>query len=1092
MKKKILLAIAMIAMLACIFAISVSAATYTYYKDEVKEGNELYTITTALEGRGRYELIKTAEGIGFAKTDEEGNPLTWYVVSMEGNANEKENKADGAMTVVVKSAKTLGEAGSVDANGKYTYNTGYDAKKIVSANFTNEMGIKTLGFTYLSTASSTLHPSEYCEITDGTPLLFLYLPSTLTAVPNDLCQRTPVIVCEFENNAISCTSLGGAFKHTANLKSIRIPEGITSVGAQSFRENCSLEYVEFPSTMTTLVDNVFFRSNSIKTVVFGENMTSIGCYDTDKMTMLVSGKQSVNIKYFYLPNTITASGQFDAYRGTDGSAINSVPQRSVVFFVVGSMEDAKNIAKYAQGDPSNKHYAQTIYTNGVVSEENFIENNEFFISYTTYLANKDYYDNISDVTQNVVVYDVSWCEVYGDGVHDLKQVNTFTDALSSFEIGSKCTRCSYTENTVTYAPILEFLGYSAQIGGDLVTVGYKVNQATLEVCPDIIYGILAVVPGENADMSAYEPLNPDLTSAVGDKIITSVVDKKYSDFNLIISNFSNNSAYYEIPIVMCAYVANGEKVDYICHNADNEVVLQEYASAVTFKFIAEECAIKYKVNYTCDSTMGTLTGETSQVVYEGNKSSAVTAVANDGYTFVCWSDGSTDATIEVTPESDLELVAYFTPVSTGLPVMTIYTESGADIVSKDDYINCEITLLDTETGNSIGGKTAEIKGRGNSTWDKFDKKPYKFKFEDKQNLFGYGKEKTWVLLADARDYSLVRNMLALNAGLSMSELGYTSMGQSVELYLNGEYRGVYYLCEQIQVKENRVNITQEDEELVQGPADIGYLIEMDGWVADQYNGAGNVPTMGITPDGDIFVRVDDGLKNGYVIKDPEDILYDANGELRTEYLEYIQGYLVDSLAAIKNASGEYTYEDVCALVDVKSFAQAYIIYEWFKNPDTNYSSVYFHKDKDGKLVASPLWDFDMAVGNVSHKGGGVFANTSTLWTAEKNPWFSGLLKYDEFKALVGQELADNAATLRASVANSLAYARTHADAYKKNFTVWNEILGNTSASDAAGAWSVPTYLRELETWEEHLAYIETYLEASLTHLINTYPAPSAE
>ncbi|MBQ8146594.1 MAG: CotH kinase family protein [Clostridia bacterium] len=552
---------------------------------------------------------------------------------------------------------------------------------------------------------------------------------------------------------------------------------------------------------------------------------------------------------------------------------------------------------------------------------------------------------------------------------------------------------------------------------------------------------------------------------------------------------------------MCVYVTDGEKVDYLCHDIYNNITQQEYASSLTFKFISEELAPKYDVAFTCDDTMGTLTGETSQIVREGDKSSAVTAVAKEGYQFACWSDGTTNATIEYSPKAKSELVAYFTPKSTGLPVFTIDTATGLSITSKDDYVDCEITLLDTETGNSIGGQAAEIKGRGNSTWDKFDKKPYKFKFEDKQNLFGYGKEKTWVLLADARDYSLVRNMLALNAGLSMSELGYTSMGQSVELYLNGEYRGVYYLCEQIQIKENRVNVTAEDEgadanqDGMVDPDSIGYLVEMDAWASD----SSNKNLANYTKDGDVFVTITGGQKP-FVIKDPEDVFFDADGNFDAEkaapYLEYIQGYLQqchDAMYADKTAEN---YEALCQLIDVKSFAQAYIIYEWFKNPDVNYSSVYYYKDANGKLVADPLWDFDMSVGNVTHKSGAgtnasSFRDTTFLWAKSQNYWFNQLLQFEEFKELVGQELNDNAATLRASVADSLAYAREHADAYEKNFEVWN-LIGNTSATEAMGAWSVPAEFKAFATWEEHLTYIENYLEASLTHLINTYPAPAAE
>ena len=453
------------------------------------------------------------------------------------------------------------------------------------------------------------------------------------------------------------------------------------------------------------------------------------------------------------------------------------------------------------------------------------------------------------------------------------------------------------------------------------------------------------------------------------------------------------------------------------------------------------------VEFICKNGFGTIKGKASQVVGEGEQSQTVTAVPCEGYQFLSWSNGVTTPELTVFVNMDLTFTAYFSPISTGLPVVTITTENGKAIDSKDTYVACDITILDTETGNDIINQTAQIKGRGNSTWEKFDKKPYKIKFDSKQSLFEYGKAKDWVLLADYIDGALVRNMLAYKVAIQLSELGSTPNCQSVEVYLNGEYRGVYLLCEQVEVNEHRVEIS-EDETAV----DTGYLVEMDGWKDD------------------VQVAVPDNLNGSrkYTVKAPDSDVITA------EQKAYIQQYLRDCISAIQGTD----YERVKELIDIKSFAQAYIVYELFKNPDVDYSSVYFHKDVGGKLRCGPVWDFDMSIGNVNHKGGGVFQSTEALWTRDKCPWFNALLKFDDFSKAVGEELLANKDIILQTLEKEYAYIYNHSSAYLKNFTKWDVLGKNT--------WTNPSYIVAIDSWDGQVNYTRAYLKNSLDYLIKYY------
>jgi hypothetical protein len=153
-----------------------------------------------------------------------------------------------------------------------------------------------------------------------------------------------------------------------------------------------------------------------------------------------------------------------------------------------------------------------------------------------------------------------------------------------------------------------------------------------------------------------------------------------------------------------------------------------------------------------------------------------------------------------------------------LPVLHIQTENNAPIVSKDDYINATYYLdaMGQENIESIGSATVpltmEIKGRGNYTWKGFDKKPYRLKLTDKQPLLGMTKSKHFALLAHADDSKgFMRNAIGFELARLIG-MTWTPMAQPVEVVLNGDYIGLYFLTETIRVDKDRVNIVEQEDE----------------------------------------------------------------------------------------------------------------------------------------------------------------------------------------------------------------------------------------------------------------------------------------
>ena len=275
---------------------------------------------------------------------------------------------------------------------------------------------------------------------------------------------------------------------------------------------------------------------------------------------------------------------------------------------------------------------------------------------------------------------------------------------------------------------------------------------------------------------------------------------------------------------------------------------------------------------------------------------------------------------------------------TGLPVMRIDTEGGQAIKSKTVYLKAHMTLTEdlvTRAPGDVIEADLQIKGRGNSTWGQ-PKKPYRLKFNEKISFFGEKKDKSWVLLANYSDKSMIRNDLALTLG-KWSVLDWTPGGHFVELILNGEYNGTYQLCEKVKIDKNRVNV-----------GDDGFLIEVDERAAS---------------DSSCVYTYAPHIGYSIEIKEPEDISFgDANYNYITNFLEVADNALFSENFTDPN-EGWQKY------MDIDSFVDWYIIHEISKNEDSMFHfSTYMNLQRGGKLKMGPIWDFDIAFGNVKEAG----------------------------------------------------------------------------------------------------------------------------
>ena len=239
--------------------------------------------------------------------------------------------------------------------------------------------------------------------------------------------------------------------------------------------------------------------------------------------------------------------------------------------------------------------------------------------------------------------------------------------------------------------------------------------------------------------------------------------------------------------------------------------------------------------------------------------------------------------------------------------------------------------------NTVIDTKSNIKVRGNTSAGQ-PKKAWNIKFSGKTGILGMPKGKKWCLLANAMDKSLMRDTLSYNFGLE-NGVKYTSQSRYVDVYLNGEFRGNYQLCEPVEAKSNRV--------------------ETDAYDADNNDILLEVGTRNEEGVDHFTTSI---LHQTFDVNDPEkgDDLTDEQVDAKIDRARaFLNAFEFD----LKNNynSDDFLY-DISQYIDVDSYVDYYIANELFKNVDFNFSSTRFYI-KDNKLYAGPMWDLDLSSGN---------------------------------------------------------------------------------------------------------------------------------
>ena len=362
-----------------------------------------------------------------------------------------------------------------------------------------------------------------------------------------------------------------------------------------------------------------------------------------------------------------------------------------------------------------------------------------------------------------------------------------------------------------------------------------------------------------------------------------------------------------------------------------------------------------------------------------------------------------------------------------IPAVFIETESGtSDQINSDKNIKeaGTIKVLEPDGSFSLEHSLEYIKGRGNTSYTEFDKKPYQIKLTQDAPFLDMEPGKKWVFVSNSADSSLIRN------ALSRSLAGHLNLPQSeegtfVDLYVNKEYVGNYYVVEKIEIQENRLLLsdlqkatehenetedlstyetawtdTTKAKQIPNDPEDItgGYLIERD---------FDNRFLKEVEINESYFITE---AKECFIVRDPE---YTSEAQIA-----YINSYVQSVENAILSAEGidgttGKSYQD---LIDVDSFVRKYLLEEVTANYDGGVASSYFYKDSDtidGRLYAGPVWDYDVSWGNSPAYLGQISTSPERLSRlashSDSSVWFQSLYHkpevYEKIVSCYAQEIS---------------------------------------------------------------------------------------
>lgn len=386
---------------------------------------------------------------------------------------------------------------------------------------------------------------------------------------------------------------------------------------------------------------------------------------------------------------------------------------------------------------------------------------------------------------------------------------------------------------------------------------------------------------------------------------------------------------------------------------------------------------------------------------------------------------------------------------TNIPTIYIETFNKRAVTSKTTYVYATLTYIDGNT--MVQYDSLQIRGRGNSTWN-LAKKPYRIKFKESTKFLGkgYAKNKSWTLLANHADKSLLRNAVTFTMGEFLGQ-PFNPAAHFVDLVLNGTYLGNYQVSDQVNVDNKRVEVFEQEEKAT-ADSNItgGYLVEIDGF--------GTSEKVNFRTSKNLIISV----------KSPDEDI------INTAQRNYIRQYLNDFESSLFGSNFTDATKGYRAIADSATLVSWYIATELSANVD-GFWSTFLYKDKDNpKLYFGPLWDYDIAYNNCNRVGdvtnrdmidAGFGSDLTKVWVKQmiKDPWFNNAVN-NAWKQKVADGLEEYLYSYIDSMAAYLDQSQTeNYNRYSISSHVYNEIYLYSTYAE---------YINQLKTFiGEHMEFL---------------------